>query len=122
MTDSAKLSISAALRAMGAGELTAETLLGDCLERVDVREKDVLAWVAMDRERALSNAKAADTAGRPGMLGGLPVAFKDIIDTAELGTEYNSVIYKGHRPTEDAAAVTSVNRPSILESYMQIIM
>ncbi|MGB0551778.1 MAG: amidase family protein [Alphaproteobacteria bacterium] len=108
MTDSAKLSMSAALRAMDAGELTAETLLGDCLARVDAREKDVLAWVAMDREAATANAKAADAAGRPGALGGLPVAFKDIIDTAALGTEYNSVIYKGHRPTEDASAVTAV--------------
>ena len=54
--------MSAALRAMDAGELTAETLLGDCLARVDAREKEVLAWVAMDREAATANAKAADAA------------------------------------------------------------
>lgn len=108
MNNPAKLSITAARRAMDAGNLTAESLMRACLERVDEREQDVLAWVALDRDMALANAKAADASGRQGALGGIPVALKDIIDTADLGTEYNSVIYKGHRPSEDAACVTAV--------------
>ncbi len=108
MTDSARLSMSAALRAMDAGDLTAEALLESCFERVDEREGDIHAWVTMDRDAARANARATDAAGRPGLIGGIPTALKDIIETADLGTEYNSVIYKGHRPTVDAACVRAV--------------
>jgi len=40
------------------------------------------------------------------MLHGIPVGIKDIFDTADMPTEYNSSIYRGHRPRADAAAVT----------------
>ena len=108
MSNPAKLSMSAAIRKMASGDLTAEALLMSCLERVDQREKEVRAWVSMDRDETLARAKAADKAGRPGIVGGIPTAFKDIIDTANLGTEYNSTIYKGHRPIVDAACVTAL--------------
>lgn len=108
MTDPAKLSLSAARKAMNAGTLTAVDLMGACLDRIDEREKDVLAWVQFDRERALAKAAECDSAGRPGPLGGIPVGLKDIIETAEFGTEYNSIIYKGHQPAENAACVHAV--------------
>ena len=38
-------------------------------------------------------------------LRGLPVAFKDIFDTADLPTQYGSPIYAGYRPRADASAV-----------------
>jgi Asp-tRNA(Asn)/Glu-tRNA(Gln) amidotransferase A subunit family amidase len=38
-------------------------------------------------------------------LRGLPVAFKDIFDTADLPTQYGSPIYTSHRPRADASAV-----------------
>ncbi len=37
---------------------------------------------------------------------GVPVAVKDVFDTAELPTEYGSPIYRGHRPRADAALVS----------------
>jgi amidase len=42
---------------------------------------------------------------RRGPLHGVPFGLKDIIDTAGLPTEYNSPIYRGHRPRADAACV-----------------
>ncbi len=108
MSYPAKLSVSAALREMSEGKLTSEDLLRSCLERVGEREKDIQAWVTLDREAALQNARTSDAAGRHGLIGGIPVALKDIIDTADLGTEYNSTIYKNHRPTSDAACVTAL--------------
>ena len=56
MMDPAKLSLSAALRAMKAGDLTAAALLEACLERINAREPEVLAWVTMDREAARTNS------------------------------------------------------------------
>ena len=73
MMDPANLSLSAALRAMKAGDLTAAALLEACLERINEREPEVLAWVTMDREAARTKAAAMDAAGRPGALGGIPV-------------------------------------------------
>src|ERR671939_484412 len=52
----------------------------------------------------------AHRAPRRSRLHGVPVAIKDIIDTADLPTEYNSPIYRGHRPKADAACVTLLKR------------
>ena len=106
--DPANLSLSAALRAMKAGDLTAAALLEACLERINAREPEVLAWVTMDREAARTKAAAMDAAGRPGALGGIPVGLKDIIETSDFGTEYNSIIYRGYRPPVDAAVVSTL--------------
>ena len=108
MIDPANLTLSAALRAMKAGDLTAAALLEACLERINAREPEVLAWVTMDREAAREKAAAMDAAGRPGALGGIPVGLKDIIETSDFGTEYNSIIYKGYRPPVDAAVVSTL--------------
>ena len=40
-----------------------------------------------------------------GPIHGVPFAAKDIMDTADLPTEYGSPIYKSNRPTADAACV-----------------
>ena len=114
MTDPARLSVSAARQAMAAGTLTAESLLRACLDRIDERDPEVQAWVAIDRDEAIAAAKAQDAAGRPGPLGGIPIGLKDIIETADLGTEYNSVIYEGHRPSVDAACVTAAKEAGAL--------
>jgi Asp-tRNA(Asn)/Glu-tRNA(Gln) amidotransferase A subunit family amidase len=38
-------------------------------------------------------------------LHGIPIGIKDMIDTADLPTQHNSPIYRGHRPGQDAACV-----------------
>ncbi len=43
-----------------------------------------------------------------GLLAGLPVAVKDVIDTAGIATEYGSPIYAGRVPSADAACVAAV--------------
>ncbi|HEY0441494.1 MAG TPA: amidase, partial [Xanthobacteraceae bacterium] len=87
------------------GTLTAEALTAVCLERIAAR-KEIGAWVALDPDHALTQARAADRAGRPGLLAGVPLGVKDIIDTADLPTEYGSPIYRGNRPPADAACVS----------------
>jgi len=65
----------------------------------------VRAWTWLDPEQALAQARAADRAGRPGFLAGLPLGIKDVIDTADMPTEHGSPIYRGNRPFADAACV-----------------
>jgi len=93
---------------------TCEARLRDCLERIEARESVVRAWAFLDRDRALAEARALDRAPRRGPLHGIPVGIKDIIDTADLPTEYGSPIYAGHRPRADAACVALLRRAGCL--------
>ncbi len=109
-TDPATLSISAARRAIVDGTLDAETLTRSCLERIATREGTVHAWAHLDPDQAIAAAAKADAAGCKGILGGIPVGLKDIIDTAEMPTRYNSIIYPDHVPECDAACVPILQR------------
>jgi Asp-tRNA(Asn)/Glu-tRNA(Gln) amidotransferase A subunit family amidase len=104
MTAPNRLSAADATRQLGRGELTAEALMRACLDRAAERG-DVKAWIWLDPEQALAQARAADRAGRPGLLAGLPIGVKDIIDTVDMPTEHGSPIYRGNRPFADAACV-----------------
>jgi Asp-tRNA(Asn)/Glu-tRNA(Gln) amidotransferase A subunit family amidase len=92
------------------GILTSEQLVLACLERVDARDRALQAWVAVDRERVLAEARALDRMPRRSALHGVPVGIKDIIDTANYDTTYNSPIYVSHRPKADAACVSLLER------------
>ena len=99
-----RLSAAAAIARLGSGALTAEALTRACLDRAEER-RSVKAWTWLDPDQALAQARAADRAGRPGPLAGLPIGVKDIIDTSDMPTEHGSPIYRGNRPFADAAAV-----------------
>src|SRR5579864_1130649 len=103
MTAPNRLSAADAIAQLGSGALTAEALTRACLDRAEER-RDVKAWIWLDPDQALAQARAADRTGRPGLLAGLPIGIKDIIDTAGMPTEHGSPIYRGNRPFADAAA------------------
>jgi Asp-tRNA(Asn)/Glu-tRNA(Gln) amidotransferase A subunit family amidase len=105
MADLFRLSASEAAARIREGKLTSEALVRSCLERIDARESQVKAWVHLDRDYALAQARECDKSTSGGPLHGIPFAAKDIMDTADLPTEYGSPIYKGNRPTADAACV-----------------
>jgi Asp-tRNA(Asn)/Glu-tRNA(Gln) amidotransferase A subunit family amidase len=91
--------------AIRAGETTCEAVTRACLERIAERERDVQAWQYIDPDQAIAAARARDRAGGDGALLGVPFNVKDIIDTADMPTEYGSPIYAGFRPRADAACV-----------------
>lgn len=106
MQETNRYSAAEAAMLIASGQLTAVKLAEDCLARVAAREEAVQAWVHIDAQQVLSDARARD-AEKPGSaLHGIPVAIKDIIDTADMPTGYGSPIYAGHRPRADAACVT----------------
>ncbi len=96
-----------AVARLKSGSLSAETLVRACLDRIEARQA-VKAWAFLDPDLALAQARAADRAGRPGLLAGLPVGVKDVIDTADMPTEHSSPIYRGNRPFADAACVALI--------------
>jgi Asp-tRNA(Asn)/Glu-tRNA(Gln) amidotransferase A subunit family amidase len=98
-----------AAAAIRRGELSSEALVGSCLDRIDEAENDVQAWAFLDAEHALAQARVLDAAragGEPcGPLHGVPVGIKDIVDTADMPTEYGTPLHAGRRPTADATVV-----------------
>lgn len=91
--------------AVCAGTTTCEAITRACLERVAAREDEVQAWSYINPEQAIAEAKARDRSDRRGPLVGVPFSVKDIIDTADMPTEYGSPIYAGYRPRADASCV-----------------
>jgi Asp-tRNA(Asn)/Glu-tRNA(Gln) amidotransferase A subunit family amidase len=85
MTAANQLSAAEAVARLSSGSLTAEALTRACLERAEERQS-VKAWVWLDPEQALAQARTADRAGRPGLLAGLPIGVKDVIDTVDMPT------------------------------------
>ncbi len=79
-------------RSLESGSLSCESLVRACLARIDERERDVAAWVHIDRERVLAEARAFNPAAK-GPLHGIPLGVKDIIDVAGLPTRMGSLIY-----------------------------
>lgn len=87
------------------GTLTVEKWIHDCLARIDARDGAVRAWVRIDRQELMIQARACDRAGPGGALFGVPVGVKDVILTEQLPTGYNSPIYSDHFPAVDAGCV-----------------
>ncbi len=104
MSGAERLTASEAAARLEAGTLSAETLVQDCLDRIAERAA-VKAWCWLDPEHALAQVRAIDRAGRPGVLKGVPIGVKDVIDTFDMPTQHGSPIYAGNRPFADAACV-----------------
>ena len=100
-----QLSASEAARLIADGSITSEALVTSCLERIETREPEVQAWAFLDPDLVLDQARACDRTALQGPLHGVPIGVKDIIETADMPTEYGAAIYPGHRPDADAACV-----------------
>ncbi len=92
-------------RQINSGALTAEAVVRAHLERIDLRDGDVLAWTHLARDAALERAKVLDRGPRTGLLHGVPMGVKDIVDSYDQPTGYGSPIYAKHQPLADAATV-----------------
>jgi Asp-tRNA(Asn)/Glu-tRNA(Gln) amidotransferase A subunit family amidase len=103
--DLSTLTARDAAAAIAAGSLTAETLTRACLARIAEREPVTGAWIYLDPERAIAEARRRDQAGKRGPLHGVPIGVKDVMDTHDMPTGYGSPIYHGNRPAADAACV-----------------
>ncbi len=79
------------------------------IERVNPKVNAIVTLVA---DRAMADAARADEAlargGPIGVLHGLPVAHKDLVDTAGIRTTRGSPFYRDHVPTEDAPIVARI--------------
>lgn len=97
-----------------AKELSARELLQVLLDRIERINPRINAIVTLNADRAMAEAATADTAaarGRfQGPLHGLPIAVKDLAETAGMRTTYGSPLFAEHVPQHDAAHVTALRQ------------
>jgi Asp-tRNA(Asn)/Glu-tRNA(Gln) amidotransferase A subunit family amidase len=103
------LTASEAARLIRDGVISSEQLVEACLARINEIDAQVQAWAFLDPAYALQQARSLDQLrleGKPiGPLHGVPVAVKDIFDTADMPTENGSVLHAGRTPSRDSTAV-----------------
>lgn len=106
------LTASEATAAIATHAITSEDLTRACLDAAARLDVEIGAWAALDPDHALAQARAADALLRSGLgfgpLHGVPIAIKDVIETADLPTENGSPIFRGHRPERDAVCVANL--------------
>ena len=91
-------------------KLSCEELVRSCLARIATRDPTVRAWLYLDPDQVIRNARECDKLVPAGIepktpLHGLPWGVKDIIDTLNQPTTHNSPIYADVRTNRDAACV-----------------
>ena len=108
-----QLTATEAATLIGQRKLSAEELARSCLARIDARDPTVRAWLYIDHDMVIRNARELDKLAPVGVepktpLHGMPWGAKDIIDTRDMPTTHNSPIYPDHRPDRDAACIAVV--------------
>src|SRR5438094_8350896 len=107
-----KLTASEAAAPIGLGAISAEDYTRACLGRIEALAGEIKAFAHLDRDHALAQARKLDERRLEGHslgpLHGIPVAIKDIIDTADYPTELGSPIGGGRRPRHDATVVAKL--------------
>lgn len=105
MTQPWELTLTAAVRAIGEGSLAPSAFLESCLERIAQREPDVQAWELLDVDAARRVAREKDAGPVAGLLYGVPIGIKDIIDVEGLPTGCGTPLRAGHVADRDAWVV-----------------
>jgi amidase len=90
-------------------QVSAREVMAAHLARIDRVNPKINAIVTLVADRAMDGAKKADElqakGGALGALHGLPVAHKDLVNTAGIRTTFGSPFYKNNVPTVDALIV-----------------
>ena len=91
------------------GEISSTEVTRTILERIERLNPEYKIFNTVSGDLAMEQAQAADTEIQSGKyrgpLHGLPVAVKDIIDTAGVRTTYGSGLFREHMPSEDATVI-----------------
>jgi aspartyl-tRNA(Asn)/glutamyl-tRNA(Gln) amidotransferase subunit A len=113
MTDLWRLTAHEAHEKLRAKEFTAVELTQSVLDRIEVAEPGVRAYISVTPELALEQAKQADVQYVSGMatpLTGIPVAVKDLIVTAGVRTTAGSRILENFVPPYDSHVYEQLRR------------
>ena len=112
MTDLTNLTIVEASRLMDAHQVTATELLEAHFDRIAATDGAINSYVLVTTESARREAQAstarASSGQRLGPLDGIPMAVKDLYDTAGAVTTGGTGAYRERVPEEDSTAVAKL--------------
>ena len=96
--------------ALAAKKISARELTADFYKRIEARNPELNAWLALSSDRAYAQADRIDALVKAGAplppLGGVPMGIKDVISTRGTTTTCGSKILANYVPPYDATAVT----------------
>lgn len=106
---SAALSLTQAAQLVRRKKVSPVELTQACLDRIEKLNPSLNAFITVTAESALDSARSAEAdisrEGWKGPLHGIPIALKDLLDTAGVRTTAGSALFKGRIPQQDAEVV-----------------
>jgi aspartyl-tRNA(Asn)/glutamyl-tRNA(Gln) amidotransferase subunit A len=108
-TDLTQLSLTEAMQLLRRKSVSPVELTQACLTRIERLNPAINVFITVSAERALQQSRVAEKqimSGRwLGPLHGIPLALKDLIDTAGIRTTAASAVFQDRIPTQDAEVV-----------------
>jgi aspartyl-tRNA(Asn)/glutamyl-tRNA(Gln) amidotransferase subunit A len=105
----AGMSLAEASAKIRSGAVTSVELTNACLERIQIYNPKLFAFITVMRRPALAQAAQLDAEAKAGKfrspLHGVPVAVKDNMDTAGVRTTAGSAVFDDRVPDQDAVVV-----------------
>ena len=114
---SIKLTASQMADALSKKEISSVELTKAHLDQIEKVDSKVHAFLYVDKEGALAQAKAADDAranGKASALTGVPLALKDVFAQKNIPTTCGSKILQGWKPPYDATLVSNLKNNGIV--------
>ena len=112
-----ELTIQEAHRLLRKKEISSQDLTRAILDRINAVDEAVGAYITVESEMAMAQAKIADKAisnGNIRPLTGIPIALKDLICTKGLRTTCGSKILENFIPPYDATVVKKLRRENAI--------
>jgi len=105
-------------RGIGAGTIDPVALTDVYLAAIDAHEHRDRLYARVTHDRARAEAAAASERAasglRRGLLDGVPVSWKDLFDTAGIGTEAGTKLMEGRVPAVDATVLQSATAAGLV--------
>ncbi|MCG0284916.1 Asp-tRNA(Asn)/Glu-tRNA(Gln) amidotransferase subunit GatA [Streptomyces sp. PSAA01] len=118
MTDLTRLTAAEIAARIASGEVTAVEVTEAHLARIEAVDEKVHAFLHVDREGALAQARAVDEKRERGEelgpLAGVPLALKDIFTTKGIPTTVGSKILEGWIPPYDATVTQRLRDADVI--------
>jgi len=94
------------------GKITPRAYLEECLDRIAKNDPRIGAFVTVNADAARRAADAASARWKDGKplsaIDGMPIAVKDVIETADMPTGQGSPMWEGNATRRDSAAVRAL--------------
>jgi aspartyl-tRNA(Asn)/glutamyl-tRNA(Gln) amidotransferase subunit A len=118
MNDWLKMTACDLGRGIGSGDIDPVALTQTYLDAIETHELKDRIYARVTAERALSEANAAALRAQSGqrlsLLDGVPISWKDLFDTAGVGTEAGSKLLEGRVPDRDAVVLANATAMGLI--------